>query len=62
MASILLEALEYITLVNGDLLRGTNMHFENVDDVLHFFANYNVHLIQPDEKAETMGELNIKQI
>lgn len=62
VASILLEALEYINLANGDLLRGTNMHFENVDDVLHFFVNYNVHLIQLDEKAESMGELNIKQI
>ncbi len=62
VASILLEALEYITLANGDLIRGTNMHFENVDDVLHFFVNYNVHLIQPIEKAERMGELNIKHI
>ena len=60
IASILLEALEYITLANGDLIRGTNMHFENVDDVLHFFVNYNVHLIQLTEKAERMGELNIK--
>ena len=34
--------LEYITLENGDLLRGLNMNFEIVDYVLHFFVQYNL--------------------
>ena len=27
--------------VNGDLLRGTNMHHEIADGILNFFMNYN---------------------
>lgn len=37
----LLEALEYITLPDGNLLRGTDMSYQVVDGVLHFFVSYN---------------------
>ncbi len=38
-AERLFSCLEYIT-VSGNLLRGTSMHYEIVDGVLHFFVNY----------------------
>lgn len=44
VASDLFEALEYITLLNGDLVRGTNMHYEVIDGVLHFFVSYNMYV------------------
>ncbi|HGE7939140.1 hypothetical protein BM532_08330 [Clostridioides difficile] len=40
VAEMLLEELEYIN-VNEDLVRGTNMNYEIIDNVLHFFVDYN---------------------
>ena len=40
IAEMLLEELEYIE-IDGDLVRGTNMNFEIIDNVLHFFVDYN---------------------
>lgn len=56
VADILYDALEYIS-VDNDLVRGLNMHYEIVDDVLHFFVSYNLILIktlEPEEKMETL--------
>ncbi|HCP7239862.1 TPA: hypothetical protein OE977_003834, partial [Clostridioides difficile] len=39
IAEMLLEELEYIE-IDGDLVRGTNMNFEIIDNVLHFFVDY----------------------
>lgn len=50
VAEELMECLEYITLPGGDLLRGTGMNYEIVDDVLHFFVNFNHTLIKPYEE------------
>lgn len=44
--SKLMKDMEYITLVNTDTLRGTNMNGQIVDGVLHFFVNYNVILVE----------------
>lgn len=43
----LMEQLEFITLPNDDILHGTNMNFEVVDGVLHFFVNYDLPMIKP---------------
>lgn len=40
----LLDCLEYIKLINGDMLRGTSMEYEIIDDVLHFSVTYSVFL------------------
>ena len=43
--------------VDNDLVRGLGMHYEIVDDVLHFFVSYNLILIktiEPEEKMETL--------
>lgn len=46
----LMEVLEYITLANGDLIRGTGMNYEIIDSVLHFRVNYNLFLrAEPDD-------------
>ena len=58
MASDLFETLEYITLLNGDLVRGTNMHYEVIDGVLHFFVTYGLYVTKKDILEEDlMGEL-----
>lgn len=58
VASDLFETLEYITLLNGDLVRGTNMHYEVIDGVLHFFVTYGLYVTKKDILEEDlMGEL-----
>lgn len=53
----LFNALEYITLLNGDLILGTNMNYEVVDGVLHFFVDYNFHVIKHKAPDAYMEEL-----
>lgn len=56
VADVLYDALEYIS-VDNDLVRGLGMHYEIVDDVLHFFVSYNLILIktiEPEDKMETL--------
>lgn len=53
-------ALEYIT-VDNDLVRGTNMNVEIVDNVLHFFVDFNMIVRKEIEPTESMGSLKIKQ-
>jgi hypothetical protein len=48
--------LEYIQIEDG-LLRGTDMKHEVIDNVLHFFVNYDLRLrkvVDPDEFMETV--------
>lgn len=59
VASKLYEALDMITLINGDKVRGTNMNHEVVDDVLHFFVNYNVFVKKIEEPKDSMEDLEI---
>lgn len=40
----MLDGLEYITLLNGDILRGFNLEAEIIDGVLHVSVNYIVFL------------------
>ena len=57
VASELFLALEYITLLNGDLVHGTLMSYEVVDGVLHFKVNYNMFLknVEPKDNMETIS-------
>lgn len=57
MGSDLFDALEYVTIENGDLVRGTKMNYEVVDGVLHFFVNYNMFVTKievPEDSMETL--------
>lgn len=60
MAEELFSALEYITLADGSLLRGTAMRFALQDGVLHFFVTYTVFLYHREEK-EKMALLTITE-
>lgn len=53
----LFDDLEYITMVNGDQIRGTNMSYEKVDGVLHFFATYGLYVKKDIPAEESMGEI-----
>lgn len=57
VASDLFEVLEYISLLNGDLVRGTNMQYEVVDGVLHFFVTYGLYVKKDIPGEDLMGEL-----
>lgn len=57
VASKLYEALEYITLTNGDLIRGSKMSYQTVDDVLHFFVNFNMFVKNAEIQADPMESL-----
>lgn len=59
VAERMMDALEMITLLNGDLIRGTNRKYEIVDGVLHFFVNFNMHLIKPVD-ATPMETLDVE--
>lgn len=60
VAEELFEGLEYITLRNGSLLRGTSMRFDVVDGVLHFLVKYTVFL-QREEQQTYMEVLDMKE-
>lgn len=59
VAGKLAEALAFITLPDGDILRGTSMNYEVVDGVLHFFVNYNLTLVQVSTEETPMESLDI---
>jgi hypothetical protein len=52
------DALEYVTM-NGDLIRGTKMHHEVVDGVLHFFVEYNFHVIKEPDPGDAMEVIKV---
>lgn len=54
-AERMVKCLEYIT-AEGDLIRGTNMNYEIVDGVLHFFVNYDFFTYRRED-VETMETL-----
>ncbi|BDR73630.1 phage protein [Clostridium tetani] len=56
MADKLYEVLEYIQ-VGNSLYRSTNMTHEVIDGVLHFFLQFNYHVIKEIEKAPKMEKL-----
>ena len=60
VAEYLMFGLRYITLPNGDMLRGTSISYEVVDGVLHFFVNYNM-IVNIPKELPTMETLEIDQ-
>ncbi|CAI3572046.1 hypothetical protein CNEO4_1220001 [Clostridium neonatale] len=43
------------------MVRGTSINAEIVDNVLHFFINFNMIVKKETEPIDTMGSLTIKQ-
>ena len=60
VAEYLMFGLRYITLPNGDMLRGTSISYEVVEGVLHFFVNYNM-IVNIPKELPTMETLEIDQ-
>lgn len=58
VASDCFDALEYITLPNGDMLRGSQMSYEIVDGVLNFRVNYDMFLTKPT-KQDNMETISV---
>ncbi|RXI46267.1 hypothetical protein DP145_06735 [Clostridium tetani] len=56
MADKLYEVLEYIK-VGNSLCRSTDMTHEVIDGVLHFFLQFNYHVIKEIEKTPKMKKL-----
>lgn len=56
MVERLYQYMEYI-MVNGELIRGTKMNAEIVNNVLHFFVNYNMYVTREVIKEESMEEI-----
>lgn len=59
-ATELTTALELVTLLNGDVIRGTEPRWEIVDGVLHFFVSYDVFVQKITTAEEFMGEVTIE--
>lgn len=57
VGSSLFNDLEYITMVNGDQLRGTKMSYEKFDGVLHFFVSYGMFVKRVEEPLDPMDEI-----
>lgn len=49
VATRLMYGLRYITLPDGDLLRGRSISYQVIDGVLHFFVTYNMIVTIPRE-------------
>jgi hypothetical protein len=58
VAEALYAGLKLITLPSGDTVRGTSMRHEIVDEVLHFFVDFNIHVLQAKEPETKMGSLS----
>lgn len=52
------DVLEYITM-DADLIRGTKISHEVVDDVLHFYVNYDFHVYKESVVVDPMETLTV---
>ncbi|GIQ70761.1 hypothetical protein DUZ99_02010 [Xylanibacillus composti] len=60
MAEQLYDVMEYI-IINGNLTRGRSMRHEIVDRVLHFFVDYDFHVMRSAPDEPLMEELEQKE-
>lgn len=51
VAEKLIDALEFIELLNGDILHATGVSYEVIDNVLHFFVSYNMPVVKITDKT-----------
>lgn len=60
VAEELYKILEYINTSTGDLIRGTNMSYEIVDNILHFTVSYD-YFVSVKKDTDKMEALDITQ-
>ncbi len=60
---LLMDGMEYITLADGSLLRGTarSARPDLEDGVLTFFVSYNLYIIKDKKKEDTMETIEIEK-
>lgn len=59
MASNLYAALSNITLIDGDIVNGSNLHHEVIDGILHFFVNFNMFIRFVEDEVDPMETVEI---
>lgn len=59
VAQALYAALMQIKLINGDMLNGLDLHWEAVEDVLHFFVTYKPVVTDKAAAETTMEALTV---
>jgi hypothetical protein len=55
-----LYQLEYIDKKKNSLLRGTKLKYRIIDEVLHFFIDYNFYAYLTKEEADKMQSIKVK--
>lgn len=60
VAEELYKILDYINTSKGDLIRGTSISYEIVDNILHFMVSYD-YSVNIERNTERMEDLGIKQ-
>lgn len=56
----LMQGMEFIVLLDGSMFRGTDMKYEIIDEVLHFYVNYNCTTIDKKTDEPFMESLTIQ--
>lgn len=59
VSDTLMNMLDMIKCIDGDLLHGTKMRSEIIDDVLHFFVSFNYIAVVKEEETESMETLEV---
>jgi hypothetical protein len=59
VADRLNDAMEFITLENGDKLHGTGINHQIVDEVLHFFVSYNIYVHKVEIPSDYMENVAV---
>lgn len=61
VADILMDGMEYVTLANGDLLRGTGRSHRTEDGVLSFFVSYNMFVLKQPTGEDPMESIEFEK-
>lgn len=56
-ADELAEGMEYLL---DYMARGTNIHYQIIDDVLHFYVDYGIRLIKQEQESPIMMDISTK--
>lgn len=57
---VLMDKLEYITLEDGSLIRGSSRKGKYEEAALNFLVDYQVHILKARELQESMDDMKIK--
>lgn len=61
MLDLLMDGMEYISLEDGNLLRGTVKSIKEKEGTLHFLVSYNMFLLREEQKEFCMDTLSVSE-